>query len=503
MFKITERDVLKYHKQIVARAKRAIKKKDVKKACKELINAAVWAYKFNAFYSDKDSEEIIQRISQMALPEKYSNFGPRQNALVFYDSFAIDNRGLTQQYIHALIELNVEFLFIFENKNNKLCKDIEKKLKIYSKATVFELSPQLSSAEKIKAIWYEIIKYKPSKVLLHIAPWSVEALAAFNGLPQIIKYNINLTDHAYWLGASIIDYNIEFRDYGATVSVQKRGLKKEQLLKLPYYPITKQAAFDGFPEIVQNKVVIFSGGAFYKIYGEKELYFEIVKRLLVENSNTVLLYAGEGDDRKFKKFIRKNNLQERIVLLGYRKDINEVFKKCDLYLGTYPICGGLMSQYAAVNGKPILAYTNAQLMVNQIEGIVCHSRYEKITHCNLSDFYKFADYLSKNKNYRDEIGNRLKKCVISVDGFTRELKNILDNNANDRTIETNVPINYMAFSNLYLDVENYFKGNARKLIAFKYKHLTPLLFPRLFVAVVFQIISEFFNYFYKKICSDE
>lgn len=44
-----------------------------------------------------------------------------------------------------------------------------------------------------------------------------------------------------------------------------------------------------------------------------------------------------------------------VFLIGDRHDINEVFKHSDIFLNTYPIGGGLMTQYAAANSKPILS----------------------------------------------------------------------------------------------------------------------------------------------------
>ena len=37
------------------------------------------------------------------------------------------------------------------------------------------------------------------------------ALAAIAALPKsIVKININITDHTFWAGSSLMDYNIEF-----------------------------------------------------------------------------------------------------------------------------------------------------------------------------------------------------------------------------------------------------------------------------------------------------
>jgi hypothetical protein len=466
---------------MIHRAEKAVVKKNINKACKELINASIWAYKFNAFYSDKKSEEIIKQISEFTFSLKNSTFIPRKGTVVFYDCIANDNGALTKQYVDALIQNNIEFLFIYENKQENTNIEIDKTLRKYSKVQIYELDPKSSSEDKMLSLFNEILNFKPEKALLHLKPWTVDALCVFNQFPQVERFNINLTDHVFWLGTKIIDYNIEFRDYGATVSFEKRGFKKEQLLKLPYYPITANTPFQGFPDISLNKTVIFSGGSPYKIYGENGFYFKIIKRLLDENRDTILLYAGAENSILFKNFIAKNNFEDRVVLLRYRKDINAVFKNCDIYLGTYPIAGGLMSQFAAVNGKPILAYTHPKLIINQIEGFVCHTKDERITFYNLEEFYKYANLLCNDSKMRDIIGNKLKECVISEEQFAIELKNILFKDNTNGNLHTDLIIDYEAFFNLYLEVENFYNGNAGKLMLIKYKILTPLLFPKLFL----------------------
>lgn len=62
------------------------------------------------------------------------------------------------------------------------------------------------------------------------------------------RYQINLTDHAFWLGAHAFDYVLEFRDFGANVSRQYHHIAPHKILKQPYYPyIDRTLSFQGFP----------------------------------------------------------------------------------------------------------------------------------------------------------------------------------------------------------------------------------------------------------------
>lgn len=483
MIKLNIENIKRYYARLIGLANKAITKNDVDKTSFHLSNAAMLAYNFNFIYRDDALEDIIRKISAIVLNDKCIDFKPTSK-IVFYDSFSLDNRGLTQQYIRGLMACDCEFLYIYENRDPAQCIHIDQELKSYKKVQTYELPPNYTTTQKIEALYQIISDYAPSKAFLHLTPWPVEILAVFAALPQVTTYNVNLTDHAYWAGVSIINYNIEFRNYGATVSVQKRGLRQEQLLILPYYPITSSSAeFKGFPDIVKDKVVIFSGGSLYKVYGEQGEFFKIVKRLLGENPNVVLLFAGSGNKTKFTEFIQRNNFQSRIALIGNRTDIDQVFKNADIYLGTYPFGGGLMSQFAAVNGLPILAYTDPKYAINYIEGIVCHNYELMLTHENERDFFAHAHQLCQDDSFRKEIGAEIKKCVITPDQFNKEFAQLLKTNTTNRQMTT-INIDYEAFSDLYFEVENEFQPQIQLSLLSKYKLQSILLFPKLTIKAI-------------------
>ncbi|MGE4287767.1 MAG: hypothetical protein AB7E36_03685 [Salinivirgaceae bacterium] len=484
----------KYFAKIVDRAENAISCNKIEKACKELYNASFFAYSFNHIYADERCEKIIQQISKAVLYNK-TDFSPNKNRIVFYDDFSIDNRGLTLQYIRALINNRSNFLYVFgKGKNYRTGTAIIEELEAYNGARIIEINTNLNYKERICSIYDTIADFAPAKALIHIAPQSLDVIAAFYAIPQVLRFNINLTDHAFWLGSSMFDYNIEFRNYGATVSYEKRGFKENQLLLLPYYPICMNKPFQGFPEQVKDKVKIFSGGALYKVYGDQGKYFEMIKRILNDNPQVVFLYAGEGKRKYFNDFIRKNKLSDRVFLLGNRIDINEVFKNSDIYLGTYPFTGGLMSQYAAVNEIPILAYTEPRYQTNYVEEIICHQEYKKITFDDLSEFYEAANKLCSDKKVRQEYGEKLKQCVIPQEQFEKELKHILDHNKSIRSCKINEEIDYNAFADLYIEVENKFQSTVTlflfKCYRFKTLFLFPIFFFRSFKPVIMRIINK-------------
>ena len=225
-------------------------------------------------------------------------------------------------------------------------------------------------------IYNEIVSFAPQKVLFHMTASSL-AFPAIYALPQSIDtYIINLADRTFWLGAKAIKYVLEFRQFGVSVSQQKRGIKSHQQLLLPFYPIVDNNPFQGFPKECTEggTVLIFSGGDIYKVLDEKRMYWYLVKRLLDTFPNVVFLFAtkidGIGIDF-LNSFIKENHYEGRFVYTKFRPDINEVMGHVDIFMGTCPVCGSLMSQLAARNATPILQYYYPGTPDDETEQAIC------------------------------------------------------------------------------------------------------------------------------------
>ena len=368
----------------------------------------------------------------------------------------MDNKGLTQQYIRAFMSMGVEFLYISVECIRSKCSDIIKELEGYDKAKIllFEKS-EYDFLRKSELILSEIGRYKPTKIFLHLMPWDVVSLMVTHSIQGVTKYNINLTDHAFWLGTSFIDYNFEFRAHGRTISLEKRGLKEEQLLYLPFYPILSKdkVCFQGFPSQTQNKIVIFTGGAYYKMFGFNNIFFKIIDSLLDLSKEAIVLIAGGGDKYMMNKQLSQLKNKQRVLLIGNRKDINEVFKACDIYLDTYPIRGGLMEQYASLNAKSILAYSDFQVFGDNQEMLLQNLGNGV---CGYNDWNSFIEYAGKLLNdvyYRKEEGYRNEQLVPSVEAFNSIFFQLITTHINVYEWKK-ITIKYNKIKELYLEVEN-------------------------------------------------
>jgi hypothetical protein len=452
--KFTEKQIIKDYNKLKFLATKAVNKKQWNSAIDRISACAHYAYMFNHIYADIDLENMIHTMSQELI--KNNNFKSIKNRYVFYDSFGISNMGISTQYIRALKQWDVEFLCIVNSYEIQKSKQLLAALKQCPQAITYIVDNTKSNIEQINDIYNIVCEFRPDKAFMYLTPWDVVALTVFSVLSNTEKYQINLTDHAFWLGASVLDYCIEFRNYGCNVSIEERGLKQEQILLQPFYPLDIQEPFEGLPTDIDNaKIIIFSGGAYYKVYGDNFKYFELLKDIVDKYPQVTIIYAGWGDEKPFVDFIKKYHYEKQIFLLGFRKDLTELMTHCDIYLGTYPMGGGLMTQYAAVAAKPYISLIQSAKddFADDLIGHNFSVSTEKLNFSDIDDFFKEFDKLIVDKEYRINKGLRLKDAILSEQQFNLNLQMLVNTNKNICQIKK-ISIDYQQFMRQCIETQN-------------------------------------------------
>jgi glycosyltransferase involved in cell wall biosynthesis len=369
------------------------------------------------------------------------------------------------QYVDAIIAAGWEMLYITEfGLEDPRSIRLKQTLNDYPKAKVVSVPRNLSGMNKAQFVYDTIMDYAPDKLFMHIHPSAVESVTAFYALPkEITKYQINLTDHTYWVGAGCLNYSFEFREYGASLSVGRRGVPRDRVLLMPYYPMMKATEFAGFPKEAEVKVKIFSGASFYKIMDENDTFFKLNKAILDANPNAVTLFAGGGDMAMLKGLIEKYGIQGRFIPIGQRNDIFECYKHSDIYLSSYPLGGGLMAQFAAHAGLPMLALANPASS-GKIEEMVCQKHEEVITFDTMDALVKEASHLIKDEAYRKSRGQAMRECVIGVEEFNRNFQEsvMTEKTQYPLAIEENVKLHYLNVEDK-LKLENKTKGYQKSI----------------------------------------
>ena len=463
--KLNMADVSTFYDHLVRRATRLVDVDELSAALATIREAANLAYLVNWRYQDDRLETLLGRISSRLLKES----PPRHRSdvrVVFFDSWGLDARGLSLQYIRAIKACRAPLLYICENRNDAASVQLREELAREPAAEVLYLDGILDPAEKSKKIFDATFAFAPTRIMMHMTPWAVEAITAFRAMPDVVKCQINLTDHAFWLGISCTDYSIEFREYGRALSLTARGLPATRIILNPYYPIVEDNRKDPLPERKPGDTVIFTGGSYYKMYGRRGEFFDLIARLLDNHESVVFWIAGNGRSNLIEDKLQRYIRNGRVTLIGNRKDINAVFKACDIYLSTYPFCGGLMAQLAAAHNRPVLSFTAPDLAMNRLEDIIGTSKIPEITTTNIETFSQMASELIKNKEARTQRAQAVKAAMHNQADFEDRVSNILsrpevlcDSNA------VAFDIDHHAVASLYLEIENDFQDQlARRIL---------------------------------------
>jgi hypothetical protein len=489
--KLTKQNIIYSYSYSKSRSLKAFKHNRYEQSLNFIKIAAQIANNFNWIYYDDDLEKQLKIISTILLKPTNNYKISEVNRIVFYDSFSWDNKGLTQQYIRAFMSFNWEILYITESSHeNKISKNIFNELKSYDKSEIFEVPQNIERTEQIRIIYKKIISFKSGKLFMHLSPSAVSAITAFYALPkEITKYQINLTDSSFWLGNRCLDYTLDFMPIGCIISKEKRDINDNQILLQPMYPIISKSDFEEFPEkYTKDKIIIFSGATFYKVFGDNGEFFSLVKQILDDNQNAVFLFAGTGDYFQMNNFIKKNGLEHKFILLGLRSDINEVFKHCDIYMGTYPKGGGLMSLYAAMNGKPILNYKTEEEGF-EVEEVVCQIKNCKITFTDKENFFIEAKRLINNVDYRQQRGSQIRSCLNTKEQFNTSLKQTIISNKNQKKYQ-DIKIDFDQVFSQNVENENTIQNSHKLFIIKKFNMQTIIFFPKIFLWFVLFIFSK-------------
>lgn len=488
MKKLELNEVEKLYDFFKRKAEISFNKRRYNLALKYIQCCAHIAYDISFRFADETLDNIIYQIASdilknLTLDSETNN----RNRFVLFDCYPNDNRGLSEQYLGALMCNQIEFLYIIENYAPDKTKNIIEKISKYDKADILILDSENSIIEKASVAYKKIVEFQPSKALLHLLPWDVVGCLVFSTLTGIERYMIDLTDHAFWLGINCFDYLIEFRDFGYTIAINRRNVLKEKIIYLPYYPIFVNSNFVGFPfKKRMGQTLLLTGGTYYKTFGDNYKFYEVLKKILENHPSLIVLFVGSGDKKYIDDFIKQNHFEDRLFLLGNRTDIAEVFRHSDIYLSSYPIGGGLMAQLASVSGCAIIAYVNENNPSNYPECMLPKLEKDiKLSYSGNSFFAEIAK-LIESPSYRLMKAKQSGNKVPSVEEFNRQFADYVLNKEQTRISCNSIDIDYAYRANLYLSIENEYYFYIPKSILKIFKVRSFILSPALVISYVIE-----------------
>lgn len=452
--KLSSKEIQKSYNAFKAILQQRLDAKNIGAAMQYIHNCVTLVQQFNWIYADDELEHIEQRLGEMLLPDRDVEYVANPNRVVFYDDFCV-TFILAVQYLEALLAAGKEVLYITTTPiQNDAQRNFFRHIESLKGLQIMQIqAPNVS--ETIKQAYQETIDFRPSKVLLHISASSILVPVMYRLPKPVTRYLINLQDQTFWLGKNAIDYCIEFRPFGVAVSRERRGIKPEQQLMLPFYPVKDNNPFDGFPIEADGHVTIFSGGDLYKTLDTKRVYWKLIKHILDNHPNVRFLFATKSNplgNKAVEKFVRENHYEDKFIYVGFRKDIYEVFAHIDIFMGTCPVCGSLMSQLSAINAKPILQYYYPGTPDDETEQAICINEQFPISFQDEEAFLQEADRLITDAAYRKQQGERLQKAMIRKDQFDAALAQIIHTNTSPYPCEPN-EVDYTLLDERWYELE--------------------------------------------------
>ena len=433
--KITQKRILRDYNKIKELAFCEVAAGNWDKACDYIRWAASFMYNCNVVYSDRQLEDAITAIANGIVLHKEEQVSSsddirlhRERRIAFYDYFAIDNRGLTEQYIDAFGRLGYNVLFVIRNEESASSHEIFKKIRGNNNFSIY-ITREGGGASLIREITETLLGYMPTDLLVHTSPWDVEGLCSCQSMAgKCTRYLSNITDHAFWLGVKSFDYFLEFRDYGCNISQRYRGIEADRDIKMPYFPIVNQdIEFAGFPFDMNGKKLVVSGGSIYKIKGSPK-FLEIVKHILDHHPDVIFLYLGAGDHKYLQDFSDKNGYEGRFFHFNERKDIYQVIRHSHLYLNTYPKLGGLMTQMACIAGKlPVTLNESNDHFQDISELLVSNEDVSQMQFSDLDSLLQAADNYLNHTEVLEQAGEAVRKIVPSPAMFAKMMSDVIKN----------------------------------------------------------------------------
>ena len=476
-------------------ASKSYNKGNVEKSLAAISSCANILYHYNQYYVDDFLEDILLKIShrfskdeelkkvQNKITDKNSN-----NVVLFYDGFGLDNRGIASNITWAIAKNNYKLVYVTK-KNRRDKQPLLKNLLKDFEVEYCYIDNQCGYIECARQLYNTIINHNPKFSFFYTFPSDVSGVVAFNSVKDFtIRFQVDLTDHAFWLGINAFDYISSGREYSVSIQKYYRHIETSKMIwfDIAGYPMVPETKFEGLP-FVQNTKFIFSGGALYKTLGDKNnTFYRIINHILAKHHDIVFYYLGEGDTTELEKLTRV--YPSRVFYGKERKDFYEVLKRCLFCLNTYPMFGGMMMRYTALAGKlPLTLIHNSEAA-----NILYKQGSREIEYDNLDVMLCDIDRIILDDNYRKDREKKLKGAVYDEIQYVNNIKSI---------IETNKSLLEYDFSEIEKVDTNKFRCEYKN--RFKYKMIVNSLFQRknfvLFPYFPFAFFIGFILMIYKKI----
>lgn len=451
-------------------AQNALKQNHYEEAQAAISACAEILYNYNQYYKDDELESLVSQLSKRVIAD--TMYVCDENTILFYDGFGLDTRGFAVSFVKALRRCNYKVVYVTKSNAIGNIPHIVKELGS-NVAKYINMKKYEKHVDELNKIFKQ---YHPKAAFFYTVPYDVSGAVVFHAYKNKVKrIQVDLTDHAFWLGINAADYFMAARSIGASIEMYERGIDADKIIRLDVAPyINSDMVEEKLPFDIKSTRYIFSGGALYKTLGDPNLYYyKLVNEILRQDDTIRFLYAGRGDSSQLD--LLKASFPERIFLIKERADFYELINNCLFYLNTYPMFGGLMMRYSALAGKIPLTLKHDNdaddILFDQANLGIEFDTYEEAT----EEIKKllFDDQYRKNKE------DKLKNSVIDAEKFEENLRGLIELNKTSYAFEKIEPVDTHRFRSEYIERFDYYRDIVKAIAKRKNISLTrhyPVMF---------------------------
>ncbi len=266
----------------------------------------------------------------------------------------------------------------------------------------------ISNFTERAAVLREISHKWADVIVLHIHMFDPIPVMAFgvDGGPPVLF--MNHADHVFWIGSSIVDNLINFRQAGEKLSYSRRNITRNSILplplKLPDIMFKNKNIIRNKLGIDEDTVILLTIATSTKFRTSTKIHFvDLLKEVLKKHSNAISIIIGPNNSGIWEEANKETN--GRILALGIQEDIEKYYAIADIYIDSYMFGSITSALDGGLYKLPIAAlqnYNNKTLSFNDI----CY-KYNNNEFYNKKDFIDYISKLITYKNYREEEGKEL------------------------------------------------------------------------------------------------
>lgn len=341
------------------------------------------------------------------------------------------DKGGAKTHVLILLErlikegIDVELLCIMEGSFTEDARKLGIPIKIIPQAKRYSLKPIFEIKKYIKENKFDIVHCHGARAN-YISFFIKNSLKIPFITTMHSDYKLDFKDSFYKQAIFMPINAIALKKFDYILPVTKafenmlieRGFKKEKMFVI-YNGISfeneinitpKKEFFEKYNIPLKDDYIYVGLAARLQMVKGIEHFLEGCKILLEKNEKIIFLMAGTGVlEKSVKSFIKQNNLQDNIKLLGFVKDINSFYNAIDIniltsYSESFP--------YSLLEGARMKKATIATNVGGIGEMIKDFETGLLIKPYNSFDIAEKIQILIKNKNLMDEFGENFYKDVF-------------------------------------------------------------------------------------------